>query len=92
MIAISQDSLGRQGRRLRTSAQGGQVWARPLAGGAVAVALYNSGGAAALDVRVTWAELGLSNASRPVRDVLQGRARGWAQAAAAPPPRPRASV
>ena len=42
-IAIDQDAKGEQGVRLVDGAH--QVWARNLTGGAVAVGLYNSGGA-----------------------------------------------
>ena len=50
-IAVSQDALGQMGKRLASSSAGGtpggaaaQVWARNLAGGDVAVALFNKGG------------------------------------------------
>jgi alpha-galactosidase len=42
VIAIDQDKLGRQGDRLRTDGPF-EVWTKPLAGGAVAVALFNRG-------------------------------------------------
>jgi alpha-galactosidase len=40
IVALDQDPLGRQGRRIRGDDQT-QVWARPLADGSVAVALLN---------------------------------------------------
>lgn len=46
MVAIDQDALGSQARRISTS-DGLQVWARPLSGGDYAVALFNSTGTAA---------------------------------------------
>ena len=43
VIAIDQDSLGKEGDRVR--AEGPQeVWSRPLAGGGLAVGLFNRGG------------------------------------------------
>eukprot|EP00656_Telonema_subtile_P015790 TRINITY_DN18304_c0_g1_i3.p2 TRINITY_DN18304_c0_g1~~TRINITY_DN18304_c0_g1_i3.p2 ORF type:complete len:350 (+),score=95.11 TRINITY_DN18304_c0_g1_i3:577-1626(+) len=40
-IAVSQDPLGQMGQRITASADAAQVWARNLADGQVAVALYN---------------------------------------------------
>jgi alpha-galactosidase len=42
VIAIDQDSLGKQGTRVYTEGEM-EVWARSLAGGALAVALFNTG-------------------------------------------------
>jgi alpha-galactosidase len=42
VIAIDQDPLGRQGRRIRKDGEA-EIWARPLADGGVAVALFNRG-------------------------------------------------
>jgi alpha-galactosidase len=57
VLAINQDALGKQGRRL---VQNGtiEIWAKPLTGGAVAVALFNRGASRA-QVRIEWSELGL---------------------------------
>ncbi|GAA3028406.1 NPCBM/NEW2 domain-containing protein [Microbacterium dextranolyticum] len=44
MVAIDQDALGKQARRISES-NGLQVWTRPLANGDTAVALFNSTGA-----------------------------------------------
>ena len=41
VLAVNDDALGRQGRRV-SSAGGAQVWVRPLQSGAVAVALHNA--------------------------------------------------
>ena len=45
-IAIDQDTLGKQGTRL---SQNGDIdiWTRPLAGGGIAVGVFNRGGSAA---------------------------------------------
>lgn len=44
-IAVDQDPLGKMGYRVNMSADGhGQVWARALSDGAVAVGAYNKGG------------------------------------------------
>lgn len=57
VIAVNQDRLGKQGRRV---AQQGQldIWVRELSGGAYAVALVNQA-ATPLEAKVNWAELGL---------------------------------
>ncbi|MES2390880.1 MAG: glycoside hydrolase family 27 protein [Acidobacteriota bacterium] len=60
VIAIDQDSLGKQGDRV--SADGPfEVWSKPLAGGALAVGLFNRGGDAE-SISVTLKELGLHKA------------------------------
>ena len=41
IIAVQQDVLGRQGRRVLKTAGGLQLWRRELEGGAVAVAVHN---------------------------------------------------
>ncbi len=66
LLAIDQDSLGRQGKRV---AQNGQTeaWARPLADGSVALALFNHGDQSA-PVAVSWQQLGIDGPRR-VRDV-----------------------
>jgi len=70
VIAIDQDPLGKQGHRLR--ADGAiEVWARPLASGAQAVALFNRGQSPAR-ISVRWSELGMQSA-HTVRDVWTGR-------------------
>ena len=70
VIAVDQDPLGRQAHRV--SFDGNlAVWARPLADGSQAVALFNGGGQTAT-VDVKWVDLGL-NGSLHVRDL-------WARA------------
>ncbi|WP_294391676.1 glycoside hydrolase family 27 protein [uncultured Sphingomonas sp.] len=45
VIAIDQDPLGRQGRRIRKDG-GAEIWAKPLRDGSVAIALFNRSEAA----------------------------------------------
>lgn len=87
VIAIDQDPLGRQGRRIRV-AGATEVWARPLAGGAHAVLLLNRGQARA-NVRVLWEEVpGLAARRVLVRDVWEradvGVRDGWSDRTLAP--------
>ena len=76
ILAVSQDDLVLPGRRVRGAAGGAQVWKKPLAGGDLAVILYNAADAAApVDIAVQWAELGWpSGAVVAARDL-------WAHAA-----------
>jgi alpha-galactosidase len=71
VIAIDQDPLGKQGRRITSSPTGTEVWARPLADGRHAVGLFNRGEQAAT-VSVGWRDLGRAGAL-PVRDVWARR-------------------
>jgi alpha-galactosidase len=66
VIAVDQDSAGHQGHRI---AQSGdlEVWAKPLADGGQAAALFNRGAATAT-MTVHWIELGLGGALT-VRDL-----------------------
>ncbi len=68
VIAIDQDPLGQQGRRLRK--QGDlEVWAKDLEGGAKAVILFNRGKEEA-PIAVSWVELGMAPDVQPmVRDL-----------------------
>jgi alpha-galactosidase len=68
VLAIDQDSLGRQGRRVRRHEKT-QVWVRDLADGAHAVLFLNCGEKPAR-VAVTWADLGF-NGPRAVRDLWE---------------------
>ena len=71
MIAVNQDAAGVQGRLVSASGNG-EVWARPLAGGARAVALLNRGGGT-ITIRTTAAAVGLASAARySVRDLWSG--------------------
>jgi alpha-galactosidase len=71
VIAIDQDRLGRQGRRVRHTATS-EVWARPLADGGHAVLLFNRGEARA-NVHVQWEDVAGAKGSRTahVRDVWE---------------------
>jgi alpha-galactosidase len=63
VIAIDQDSLGVQGWLLSRTRTRRQVWVKPLAGGARAVALFNRG-LSAQRIATTAAAAGLQNARR----------------------------
>jgi alpha-galactosidase len=70
VIAIDQDPLGRQGDRV--SSEGPlEVWARPLSGGAKAVALMNTADFPN-DMAIDFATLGFKGAVK-VRDVWAGK-------------------
>jgi alpha-galactosidase len=57
VIAVDQDSLGLQARRIWKSGEQ-EIWARPLKGGDQAVLLLNRGSAPA-EMKVTWEQLNL---------------------------------
>jgi hypothetical protein len=66
VIAVDQDALGRQG--VRVSRNGDlEVWSRRLAGGAIAVGLFNRG-ADHSKVTARWSDLGIKG-SKNVRDL-----------------------
>jgi alpha-galactosidase len=65
-IAVDQDTLGKQGVRVAKDGDL-EVWAKPLAGGAYAVGLFNRGGAAAR-VTARWSDVGIQG-SHAVRDL-----------------------
>ena len=62
VIAIDQDPLGAQGWLLSQTSTGQQVWVKPLAGGARAVALFNRG-SSAQQITTTGTAAGLPKAS-----------------------------
>ena len=71
VIEVNQDPLGVQGRVVLDRGYGMQVWAKPLADGSVAVALFNQrdgemGGS------VSWHEIGLGLGAATVRDLWTG--------------------
>jgi alpha-galactosidase len=70
VIAIDQDPLGRQGDRLRAEGPE-EVWTKPLAGGAMAVALFNRG-VDSEPMTFTAHEVGMSKV-RVVRDLWSGK-------------------
>jgi len=57
-IAVNQDPLGMQGRKVRDDGPG-EVWMKPLADGSRAVILFNRG-TDARPLRVRWEEIGLA--------------------------------
>lgn len=68
VIAIDQDSLGIQGRRVKKNGDL-EVWAKQLKDGGRAVALFNRG-ASKQEISVTWQELGYpGHLSANVRDL-----------------------
>jgi alpha-galactosidase len=66
VIAIDQDPLGRQGKRVSQNGTT-EVWARPLADGSTAAAFFNRGDQSAA-VAVSWQQLGIDGPRR-VRDL-----------------------
>jgi alpha-galactosidase len=68
VIAVDQDPLGIQGRRIRDEGAK-EMWMKPLADGSRAVILFNRGTEPG-DISVTWEELGLfAGAQAQVRDL-----------------------
>ena len=72
VIAIDQDSAGKQARRAWASADSAtmrkEIWTRPLAKGAYAVAAFNRGPAAA-EMTIDFAALGVDPRGKTVRDL-----------------------
>ena len=66
VIAVDQDRLGKQGRRILRQGDV-EIWTKRLSNGKTAVALFNLGKRPAA-IRVRWAKLGLSG-SRQARDL-----------------------
>lgn len=67
VIAVDQDTLGVQGRRVSKEGDS-EVWIKPLSGGAVAVLLFNRGAAPAT-IHATADQLGLAAGRLKVRDL-----------------------
>lgn len=68
VIAVDQDRLGVQGRRIWKEGDT-EIWAKPLSGGAHAVLLFNRGTAPAR-ITVNWDQLGLARGAKVrVRDL-----------------------
>ena len=63
VIAIDQDSLGAQGSLVSQTSTGQQVWVKPLASGARAVALFNRG-PSAQQITTSASAVGLPRASQ----------------------------
>jgi alpha-galactosidase len=67
VVAVDQDPLGRQGRRIKNGDQ--EIWARPLSDGSRALILFNRGAAEA-EIAVSWTQLGYpDHLSASVRDL-----------------------
>jgi alpha-galactosidase len=72
VIAVDQDPLGRQGRRVSKDGDR-EVWAKPLAGGARAVILFNRG-TTEQEITANWGDLDYPNdLSATVRDLWEKR-------------------
>jgi alpha-galactosidase len=76
VLAVSQDTLGRQGWRVHQSGST-EVWEKPLADGSLAVAFFNRGDAPA-DVSVQWSDLNLSG-PQSMRDLWRQKDAGVQQ-------------
>jgi len=69
VIAVDQDAMGVQGRRVAQPGTNLEVWSKPLTGTDVrAVALLNRGSAAA-SITVQWSALGIPTGPATVRDL-----------------------
>jgi alpha-galactosidase len=80
VIAVNQDPLGMQGRRVRKNGDA-EVWAKQLKDGSRAVALLNRGPADA-DISVSWEDLGYpAHLSANVRDLWAKKDLGKSSAA-----------
>ena len=72
VIAVDQDALGRQGRRVRKDGDL-EVWSKELTGGDRAVLLFNRGTQPA-DIHLSWQDIGYPDSlTANVRDVWQGK-------------------
>jgi alpha-galactosidase len=84
VIAVNQDTLGAQGRRVRDDGDL-EVWSKPLADGSRAVILFNRG-AETQSIAVNWTELGYpAGLQAGVRDLWTKKALGKAQGRFAAP-------
>jgi len=69
VIAVNQDVLGKQGRRVKKDGDS-DIWVKELADGDRCIAFLNRG-ETALDMTITWSEIGLSAKPMVVRDLWQ---------------------
>jgi alpha-galactosidase len=84
VVAVDQDALGQQGRRVRDEGDL-EVWSRPLADGSRAVLLLNRGSAAAT-ISVAWPEIGYTGGTKAtVRDLWAHKTLGKRQGSFAAP-------
>ncbi|XP_057459298.1 alpha-galactosidase-like isoform X1 [Actinidia eriantha] len=58
VIAVNQDKLGVQGKKVKKNGELEQIWAGPLSGNRVAVILWNRGSLVAT-ITVNWSDIGL---------------------------------
>ena len=72
VIAIDQDPLGRQASRVTGADSTKEIWMRPLAGGAHAVAAFNRG-AEAMPMTLDFGALGIQTRGETVRDLWTHR-------------------
>lgn len=72
VIAVDQDPLGAQGRKVLDRGYGAQVWVKPLADGSRAVAVLNLSETAA-NLYVRWSDVGLPPGPASVRDLWARR-------------------
>ncbi|WP_067501177.1 glycoside hydrolase family 27 protein [Actinoplanes sp. TFC3] len=75
VIAVDQDPLGAQGRRVRDLGDR-EIWSKKVQGSGVRVAALWNRGAAAASIRVDWRDLGLGPGSASVRDLHARADRG----------------
>jgi alpha-galactosidase len=76
VIAVNQDELGREGRRIRKDGDL-EVWARPLSDGSRAVILFNRGKSES-EVSVSWDEIAYpKHIAAKVRDLWAHKDVGW---------------
>ncbi|XP_020570594.1 alpha-galactosidase-like [Phalaenopsis equestris] len=61
VIAVNQDKLGVQGKKVKSNGNI-EVWAGPLSGGKVAVVLWNRG-SSQTSITVNWADIGLNSST-----------------------------
>jgi alpha-galactosidase len=62
VIAVDQDALGKQGRKIKQAGQV-EIWKKPLSGSAVALAVFNRGDNMT-KARFAWRDLGLSKPAK----------------------------
>jgi alpha-galactosidase len=75
VIAVNQDRLGQQGRRVRDDGDQ-EVWSKPLNDGSRAVILFNRAEKPA-EIEVQWPEIGLTRSVRAsVRDLWNHKSMG----------------
>jgi alpha-galactosidase len=69
VIAVNQDSLGKQATRVATPGSNLEVWSKQMSGTNVyAVALFNRSGSAA-SITVKWTDIGIPAGAATVRDL-----------------------